>query len=629
MIPQSFIQDLLTRIDIVEVVGNRVQLKKAGANFWACCPFHSEKTPSFSVSPAKQFYHCFGCGRTGSAISFLMDYSGLTYPEAVEELARSIGVAVPHEGTALSKEERAQKQAKALALTEVMARADRFYRKELRKAPDAINYLKGRGLTGEIAARFGLGYAPDSWTPLQACFEHYNARELAESGLVVERSSGEGQVKDRRYDRFRGRVMFPIRNERGQVIAFGGRVLDKSEPKYLNSPETPLFSKGNELYGLFEARMAIREAGYALVVEGYMDVVALSQLGFPQAVATLGTACTEMHVRKLFRHTDRIVFSFDGDAAGRNAAKRAMESAIRLVNDEKQVSFLFLPSEHDPDSFIREKGAEAFEAMVQGAEPLSQFLMGEILGDADMGTMEGCAQALNRAKSWCGAMKPSALRLQVVRKLVELTGMPESDVLPWLGIAGRQGYGDTRQGKGFSRDGHRGYQQGRFPTRVERSAVTALDRQALRMLIRYPALLSTLTEVDVRAILASAADGGLLFRTVEAQIASLGAGNPGQVQYAALVEALRTTGLDVEPLIQETADDSFSEEMAGAQLRGAVRQMRMHQLSSEIDRLAGTIATDLDDREKYRELNRQLVELQKAEKQDNEQLWRQQDDEKA
>ncbi|MBS7327231.1 MAG: DNA primase [Oxalobacter sp.] len=629
MIPQSFIQDLLTRIDIVEVVGNRVQLKKAGANFWACCPFHSEKTPSFSVSPAKQFYHCFGCGRTGSAISFLMDYSGLTYPEAVEELARSIGVAVPHEGTALSKEERAQKQAKALALTEVMARADRFYRKELRKAPDAINYLKGRGLTGEIAARFGLGYAPDSWTPLQACFEHYNARELTESGLVIERSSGEGQVKDRRYDRFRGRIMFPIRNERGQVIAFGGRVLDKSEPKYLNSPETPLFSKGNELYGLFEARMAIREAGYALVVEGYMDVVALSQLGFPQAVATLGTACTEMHVRKLFRHTDRIVFSFDGDAAGRNAAKRAMESAIRLVNDEKQVSFLFLPSEHDPDSFIREKGAEAFEAMVQGAEPLSQFLMGEILGDADMGTMEGCAQALNRAKSWCGAMKPSALRLQVVRKLVELTGMPESDVLPWLGIAGRQGYGDTRQGKGFSRDGHRGYQQGRFPTRVERSAVTALDRQALRMLIRYPALLSTLTEVDVRAILASAADGGLLFRTVEAQIASLGAGNPGQVQYAALVEALRTTGLDVEPLIQETADDSFSEEMAGAQLRGAVRQMRMHQLSSEIDRLAGTIATDLDDREKYRELNRQLVELQKAEKQDNEQLWRQQDDEKA
>ena len=629
MIPQSFIQDLLTRVDIVEVVGNRIQLKKAGANFWACCPFHSEKTPSFSVSPTKQFYYCFGCGRKGSAISFLMDYSGLTYPEAIEELARSIGVAVPHEGTKLSKAERAQKQAETLALTEVMALADRFYRKELRRAPNAINYLKGRGLTGEIAARFGLGYAPDSWTPLQACFEHYNAKELTESGLVVERSGEEGQVKDRRYDRFRGRIMFPIRNERGQVIAFGGRVLDKSEPKYLNSPETPLFSKGNELYGLFEARMAIREAGYALVVEGYMDAVALSQLGFPQTVATLGTACTEMHVRKLFRHTDRIVFSFDGDAAGRNAAKRAMESALRLVNDEKQVLFLFLPPEHDPDSFIREKGAEAFETMVQGAEPLSQFLMGEIIGDADMGTMEGCAQALNRAKSWCGSMKPSALRLQVVRKLVELTRMPESDVLPWLGIAGRQGYGNDRQGKGFSRDGQRGYQQGRFPVRVERSAVTALDRQALRMLIRYPALMSSLTEADISAILANASDGGLLFRTVEKQIASLGTGNPGQVQYAALVEALRMTGLDVESLVQETADDSFNEKMAGAQLRGAVRQMRMRQLSSEIDRLAKTIATDLDDREKYRELNRQLASLQQAEKQDNEQLWRQQDDENA
>ncbi len=424
--------------------------------------------------------------------------------------------------------------------------------------------------------------------------------------------------------------MFPIRNERGQVIAFGGRVLDKSEPKYLNSPETPLFSKGNELYGLFEARMAIREAEYVLVVEGYMDVVALSQLGFPQAVATLGTACTEMHVRRLFRHTNRIVFSFDGDAAGRNAAKRAMASAVRLVDDEKQVSFLFLPPEHDPDSFIREKGAEAFEAMVQGAEPLSQFLMGEIIGDADMGTMEGCAQALNRAQSWCGMMKPSALRLQVVRKLVELTRMPERDVLPWLGIAGRQGSGNDFQGKGYGRgDGQWRYQQGRFPVRVERSAVTALDRQALRMLIRYPALMSSLEEADISAVLASASDGGLLFRTVAEQIASLGDGNPGQVQYAALVEALRTTGLDVEPLVQETADDSFSEEMAAAQLRGAVRQMRMHQLSVEIDRLAKTIATDLDDREKYRELNRQLVSLQQAEKQDNEQLWRRQDDENA
>ncbi len=626
MIPQSFIQDLLTRVDILEVVGSRVPLKKSGTNYWACCPFHQEKTPSFSVSPTKQFYHCFGCGRNGSAISFLMDYSGLTYPEAIEELARSIGVEVPHEGTRISKEERVKKQAETLALTEVMERADRFYRKELRHSSNAINYLKRRGLTGEIAARFGLGYAPDSWTPLQECFEQYNAKELAISGLVIDRDGGDGNIRERRYDRFRGRIMFPIRNERGQVIAFGGRVLDKGEPKYLNSPETPLFSKSNELYGLFEARMAIRDAKYALVVEGYMDVVALSQLGFPQTVAALGTACTEMHVRKLFRHTDKIVFSFDGDEAGRNAAKRAMGSSLGQVNDEKQVLFLFLPSEHDPDSFIREKGAEAFEKMVESAEPLSQFLMREIIGDADMGTMEGCAQALNRAKSWCGVMKPSALRMQVVRKLMELTKMPESDVLPWLGIA-RQG--DGGKSNRFSYDRDMGKPSGRFPVRVERSAITALDRQALRMLIRYPALLATLSGEDIHVAVASASDGGRLFRAVQEQIVLLGAEDGQSVQYGALVEALRTTGLDVESLVQETADDSFSEEMAGAQLRGAVRQMKMHQLTSEIDRLAKAVATDLDAREKYRELNRQLMALQETEKQENERLWQQQDNHKA
>lgn len=624
MIPQSFIQDLLTRVDILEVVGSRIQLKKAGANYWACCPFHNEKTPSFSVSPVKQFYHCFGCGRTGSAISFLMDYSGLTYPEAIEELARSVGVAVPHEGGRISKEEREKKQAEALALTEVMERADRFYRKSLRGSPDAINYLKRRGLTGEVAARFGLGYAPDAWTPLQQCFEQYNAEELVESGLVIERGSDEGNVRDRRYDRFRGRIMFPIRNERGQVIAFGGRVLDKSEPKYLNSPETPLFSKGSELYGLFEARMAIREAKYVLVVEGYMDVVALSQLGFPQTVATLGTACTEMHVRKLFRHTDKIIFSFDGDAAGRNAAKRAMASSLGQVNDERQVLFLFLPPEHDPDSFIREKGREAFEQMVENAEPLSQFLMGEIISDADMGTMEGCAQALNRAKTWCSAMKPSALRLQVVRKLVEMTGMPEGDVLPWLGIA-RRAQDNGYKGRGSGRHHETGWQAGRFPARRERSAVTALDRQVLRMLIRYPVLLSTLSDEDCQAIVAAASDGGRLFRMVQEQIGLLGTDCLHQVQYGVLVEALRASGLDVESLVQETADDSFNEEMARAQLRGAVRQMRMHQLAAEIDSLAKTIAIDLDARERYRALNRQLMELQQTEKQDNEKLWQRQD----
>ena len=282
MIPQSFIQDLLNRVDIVEVVGNHVQLKKAGANLLGLCPFHTEKSPSFTVSPVKQFYHCFGCGRNGSAITFLMEHSGLSFVEAVEELAGSVGMTVPEDETRIPPGERAKKQAKTLALTEVMTQASRFYRQQLKKAPEAIDYLKKRGVTGEIALRFGLGYAPEARDSLKNGFEDYRASELEEAGLVIEKQGDEAfHTSSKRYDRFRDRIMFPIRNTRGQVIGFGGRILEKGEPKYLNSPETPLFQKGNELYGLFEARQAIRESGYVLVVEGYMDVVALAQLGFP------------------------------------------------------------------------------------------------------------------------------------------------------------------------------------------------------------------------------------------------------------------------------------------------------------------------------------------------------------
>ena len=629
MIPQSFIQDLLTRIEILEVVGNRVQLKKKGANYWACCPFHSEKTPSFSVNPAKQFYHCFGCGRSGSAISFLMDYSGLTYPEAIEELARGIGVPVPHDGPQISKEQRVEKQAKTLALTEVMSRADGFYRRQLRGALDAIDYLKGRGLTGEIAARFGLGYAPDSWTPLQQCFERYEAKELTESGLVIDRSD-EGDGRTKRYDRFRGRIMFPIRNERGQVIGFGGRVLDKSEPKYLNSPETPLFSKGNELYGLFEARMAIREAKYALVVEGYMDVVALSQLGFPQAVATLGTACTEMHVRKLFRHTDHIVFSFDGDTAGRHAAERAMESSLKLVDDAHRVSFLFLPPEHDPDSFIRELGPEAFERAVAGAMPLSSFLMQQILQGADLDSMEGRAAMLGRARPRCSVMKRSALRVQIVRKLIDLAKMPENDVLPLLGFSprkpsgNRQGASSWRQpgmvGNGRPGDGQR------RPVMAAgaRTRMPELTWQVLRMLVHFPGLVQTLHDEDVEIIAGESGDGYALFRMVTDRIGSLGSGGQQAVNYAALVESLRASGLPfTEQLVQETMEDGFNEVMAVAQLHGAIRQMRFRQIDRRMTELLA--AKEGDWRTHYRELQVERDALQNQAKQENEQTWSQMD----
>ena len=370
-IPQSFIQELLARTDVVDIVGRYVPLKKAGANFMGLCPFHGEKSPSFSVSPSKQFFHCFGCGKNGNAIGFLMEHAGMGFREAVEDLAQQYGLQVPDDDVSPHDKARAAEQRqKQLSLSEVLEKAGDAYRKQLKVSPRAVNYLKGRGLSGEVAKRFGLGYAPEGWRSLASVFAEYDSPLLAECGLVIV-SDEDG----RRYDRFRDRIMFPIRNVKGECIGFGGRVLGDEKPKYLNSPETPVFSKGRELYGLYEARTALREQGYALVTEGYMDVVALAQLGFPNAVATLGTACTTDHVHKLFRFTDSVVFSFDGDAAGRRAARKALDGAIPYATDTRSVKFLFLPAEHDPDSFIREYGPDAFSRHVGDALPLSRFLI--------------------------------------------------------------------------------------------------------------------------------------------------------------------------------------------------------------------------------------------------------------
>ena len=318
-IPQSFLQELLSRIDVVEVVGRYVQLKKGGANFMGLCPFHGEKSPSFSVSPTKQFFHCFGCGKSGDALGFLMEHAGMTFIEAVKDLAQQVGMVVPEEDQ--SPEDRArtaEQRQKQNSLTDVLEKAGESYRQHLKTTPKAVAYLKGRGLSGQIAKRFGLGYAPEGWRSLASVFPNYDDPLLAESGLVIV-----NEEDNKRYDRFRDRVMFPIRNIKGECIGFGGRVMGDGTPKYLNSPETPVFHKGRELYGLFEAREALHAAGFVLVTEGYMDVVALAQLGFPNAVATLGTACTPDHVQKLFRFTDAVVFGFDGDAAGRRAARTA------------------------------------------------------------------------------------------------------------------------------------------------------------------------------------------------------------------------------------------------------------------------------------------------------------------
>ena len=417
MIPKSFIQDLLNRLDIVDVIERYVPLKKAGANYVACCPFHNEKSPSFTVSQSKQFYHCFGCGAHGTAIGFAMEHAGLSFVDAVEELARSIGVTVPQDAST-------QVQHKvAPDLYEVMQTATRYYREQLKQSPRAIEYLKRRGLSGEVAAKFGIGYAPDGWQNLEAVFPNYQDATLSETGLVIANDEG------KRYDRFRDRIMFPIINVRGQVIGFGGRVLDKGEPKYLNSPETPLFEKGRELYGLFQAQKAIRAEKMALVVEGYMDVVALAQLGVEYAVATLGTATTPFHIQKLLRLTEQVVFCFDGDSAGRRAAWRALENALPHLQDGKQLRFLFLPTEHDPDSYIREHGKEAFEHLLgEEALPLSGYMLRELSAQVDLKTQEGRSALLEHAKPLLTAIAAPTAALLLRKEVAALAGITQAEL---------------------------------------------------------------------------------------------------------------------------------------------------------------------------------------------------------
>ncbi|MBC7727558.1 MAG: DNA primase [Microbacteriaceae bacterium] len=426
MLAQGFIQDLLSRVDVVEVVGRHVELKKAGINHKGLCPFHGEKSPSFIVSPSRQTYHCFGCGVHGDAIRFLTEHHGMAFMDAVRDLAQQVGMAVPENTATPEDQARAEAERNQRAtLSEVLAKAGDHYRGALKASPRAVAYLKKRGLTGQVAARFGLGYAPEGWRTLAGVFPRYDDPLLADSGLVIT-SGGDGTnpaEEQKRYDRFRDRIMFPIRSVKGEVIGFGGRVLDVGEPKYLNSPETAVFHKGQELYGLYEARQGLRAKSYALVEEGYMDVVALAQWGYANAVATLGTACTDEHVSKLFRFTDTVIFSFDGDAAGRRAAGRALEAALPHASDTRSVRFLFLPSEHDPDSFIRELGPEAFEAVVAQAVPLSAQLIAHAGADCDLATAEGRSKMLAQAGPLVALLPEGLLREQVVQALAQQGGM--------------------------------------------------------------------------------------------------------------------------------------------------------------------------------------------------------------
>ena len=426
MIPESFIQELLNRVDVIDVIDKSVPLKKAGSNYVACCPFHQEKSPSFTVSPSKQFYHCFGCCAHGSALSFLIEYQGMSFVDAVEDLAKSVGLTVPQDTQKISPEAKE----KNLALGEALQMASQYYQSALKKSERAIEYLKKRGLTGQIAKTFQLGYAPEGWQNLESIFKKYDDEALNIAGLVLKNDQG------KRYDRFRDRIMFPIHNMKGEIIGFGGRVINPEDtPKYYNSPETPLFQKSQELYGLFAARRSIREKGCVLVVEGYMDVVGLAQFGVMNSVATLGTATSAFHIKKLMRQTDTIIFCFDGDNAGKAAAWRAMLNALPSVNDKVVLKFLFLPEEHDPDSFIRAHSKEAFEAMMHDAMPLSQYLVQHLTEKNHLATQEDKVKFLNEAEPILKEITAPKLSLLLRKRFAELLHLNDKEMDQLLHVA--------------------------------------------------------------------------------------------------------------------------------------------------------------------------------------------------
>ncbi|SDV50104.1 DNA primase [Chitinasiproducens palmae] len=645
MIPNAFLQDLLNRVDIVEVVGRHVKLKKAGANYSGLCPFHNEKSPSFTVSATKQFYHCFGCGAHGSAISFLMEHLGLSFPEAVADLAHSQGLTVPQEsnrpggrgappragashggdgpaspdgdGSHVEAAVPAASARQAAPLVEVMQLACDYYRRALRGAPVAIEYLKGRGLSGEIAARFGLGYAPDGWQNLASAGVDYDSAALVDAGLVLvsEKKSGP-DGEGRRYDRFRDRIMFPIRNSRGKVIAFGGRVLGSGEPKYLNSPETPLFSKGSELYGLFEARQAIREQGFVLVVEGYMDVVALAQLGFPNAVATLGTACTPVHVQKLVRQTDRIVFSFDGDKAGRRAARRALEAALPHAADQREIAFLFLPAEHDPDSFVREFGREAFAGEIARATPLSDFLLSEAVAGKALDRPEGRAKALFDAKPLLRALPKNALRVQILHALADRLGLSVGEVAELCEVELHAASAAPRR-------------VAAAPF-AERRRVVGTEQRALRNLLMFPRVAAAL-DADATDTLALCARHHALFAEVIEQARALG----DDAEFRHLADALRRsayaeTFVDAfdeilsydenarDLLLYDPSDAAQAarhrelEQSAEAEVHGALARMRYDACCERLSRLSRQGALSADETAEFAALSRLAIELKRG-----------------
>ncbi len=578
MIPQGFIQDLLARVDLVDAVGRYVQLKKAGQNFLGLCPFHSEKSPSFTVSPSKQFFHCFGCGAHGTAVGFLMEHRGLGFVDAVRELAQSAGMKVP-EGPAQD----GPSTGRLKALADLMQRACDHYRNCLKGSEAAIQYLKGRGLHGATAARFALGFSPDEWTALAAVFESYDDAQLVDSGLVI---ANEGK----RYDRFRGRVMFPIRNRRGWVIGFGARSVDGSEPKYLNSPETPLFHKGRELYGLFEAQEAIRRKRRAIVCEGYLDVIQLAQAGFEETVAALGTAVSSHHVGELLRLSDHVIFAFDGDAAGRKAARRALEAALPVVSDTRRIDFLLLPEGEDPDSLVRSHGPDAFAAELARALPLSRWFIRSLSEGKDLDTAEGRAALLAEARPLAGSMTAGALRMQLLHELAEVSRSAPAEIEGLFGL----------------KPWRRLPEAARAERRPHLAETADLKQHILQRLLAFPDLAN---EFD-GAIATEFAAGDLPVDRQVIEVWRTASGAPG-LTCGSLQELLSES--DFAQQYREAATrELLAEADADAtrlELAGAFAKLELRRLNGELEILARQHPVEADTLAKIRELSERRARL--------------------
>jgi DNA primase len=584
-IPQHFIDELIARADIVEVIGARVQLKKSGREFKACCPFHNEKTPSFWVSPDKQFYHCFGCGKHGTVLGFLMDHDHMAFPEAVEELATRLGLEVPHEGGADAGPRRADEP-----LYELMARVAKFYAEALAREPRARDYAARRGLTAATVERFGIGYAPNSWNEVLKRFGGGEAerKRLAEAGLVIERERGQVSGGERYYDRFRDRLMFPIRDARGRVIAFGGRVIDAGEPKYLNSPETVLFHKGRELYALYETRRARTNLTRLVIVEGYMDAVRLHQSGIDYAVATLGTATTAEHLRRIFRVVPAVVFAFDGDRAGRAAAWRALQQALPEAREGRELRFLFLPQGHDPDTLVAEEGREAFEARLADAVPLSEYLVSELSEQSELKSADGRARFAENARPLFTKVPAGVYRELLLERLAEVVGLPPARLEElWHGRAA------PAAGPAPA------------PPPPARVAIGAgrgsLVRQAIVRLLHYPAIAAEVSPAERAGLDASEEPGVALLRELLDNLKATPAQIPAQVivrwEGREEVESLKKL-LDREEVISDAP--AAAGELRAALVRLADQAARRRLEALEAKERAGDLSSS--EREEFQRL---------------------------